>query len=72
MAVRVNRLNRACAYYPLYKLVFSPSEELGWFEKVMDDPDVRAWFGIRNAVRRPSRTTFDDIPVVESVEDMRR
>lgn len=67
----MNRLNRACAYYPLYKLVFSPSGEIGWFEKVMDDPDVRLWFHIRDAVRRPSRTTFDDIPEKESVGEMR-
>ena len=55
----MNRLNSLCAYCPLYAI--RVDRERG-MEKVIDDPYPRMVFAVRDAVRRPSKTTFDDLP----------
>lgn len=62
----MNRLNRMCAFCPLYMMKVDRERGVGWLEKV-GDPYPRMAFAIRDAVRRPSRTTFDDLP--DRVED---
>ena len=66
----MNRLNSLCAYCPLYEIRFDRDGGVGWFEKVTDDPYPRLVFAIRDAVRRPSGTTFDNIPLRESKQEM--
>ena len=62
----MNRLNRMCVSCPLYMMKVDRGKGIGWLEKV-DDPHTRMVFAIMDSVRRPSRTTFDDLP--DRVED---
>lgn len=64
----MNRLNSLCAYCPLYAIRVDRERGIGWLEKVIDDPYPRMVFAVRDAVRRPSRTTFDDLPDREEAE----
>ena len=63
----MNRLNRMCLSCPLYRMRVDRARGIGWLEKT-DDPCPRMAFAIMDAVRRPSRTTLDDLP--DRVEDL--
>lgn len=52
----MNRLNELCAFCPLYEL-----DLVNNILKVWDIPENRLIFGIRDAVRHPSRVTFDTL-----------
>ena len=62
----MNRLNRMCVSCPLYRIKVDRERGVGWLEKA-GDSYPRMVFAIMDAVRRPSRTTFDDLP--DRVED---
>lgn len=52
----MNRLNKLCAFCPLYELDLVNNTLRVW-----DIPENRLVFGIRDAVRRPSEMTFDTL-----------
>ena len=52
----MNRLNKLCAFCPLYELDLMNNAIRVW-----DIPENRLVFGIRDAVRRPSKVTFDTL-----------
>lgn len=52
----MNRLNLLCAYAPLYRMDLERNVFVPW-----DCEYNRMMFGIRDAVRRPSKVTFDTL-----------
>ena len=54
--IAMNRLNELCAFCPLYELDFRNNALRVW-----NTLENRLVFGIRDAVRRPSKVTFDTL-----------